>query len=55
MWVQGINSIKHTNKRKPNLKHILEIRVVLVSVLNKVDSLYSDALFLVYFMVEHRG
>jgi len=55
MWVQEIYYIQNTNKRKHNLKHILEIRVFFVSVLNKVDSLYSHALFLVYFMVEHKG
>jgi hypothetical protein len=52
MWVQGIYSIQHTNQKNPNLKHILEISVFLVSVLNKVDFLYPHVLFLVYFMVE---
>ena len=55
MRVQGIYFIQHINQKNPNLKHILEIRVFLVSVLNKVDSLYSHVLFLIYFIVEHRG
>jgi len=34
---------------------MFQIRVFLVSVLNKVDYLYPHALFLVYFMVEDKG
>jgi len=53
MWVQEIHFIQHTNQKTLISKICFKLEFFLVSVMNKVDSLYPHVLFLVYFMVEH--